>query len=142
MITPIPLPPSSAGIGRRLKNARASEIIPANARYANRPQLLYNISPIFTAPTGPANILIASLAFSALKENSPFPTIPNAVQVSENSALISWRAAFIAPSSQNFILCISTVAFGMKVIPNLHSSSQVNPYSNFSQLLSIAIVVY
>lgn len=37
MSTPSNLPPSNAGIGKTLKIARASDIIPANPKYSFRP---------------------------------------------------------------------------------------------------------
>ena len=97
------LPPSSAGIGKTLKNAKASESIAPNQRKINIQNWEKILSQNLIAPTGPVNWLRASLLEFALKEKSLLPIDPRADIVIFHSHLISLNAASIAFQSGYFI---------------------------------------
>ena len=96
------LPPSSAGIGKTLKIARAIDNIPTNPRKIKNQNSSNSFSPNFTAPTGHVSCFSASLVCPASKEKSFFPIVPRADIVRFHSAFISLSHASIALPSPNF----------------------------------------
>lgn len=87
--TPSNLPPSSAGIGKTLKIAKASEIIPANPKNNFRPPVLNNDSPTLITPAGPVSLLTDVLILCPSKDKRSLPKVPSVLKVRITSAFTS-----------------------------------------------------
>ncbi len=107
-----------------LNIAKANEINPAKPRYSFRPHSLSNVSPSFTAPTGPVSLLNAPLIFVPLKESRFHHKLHNALIVSFVSAPISCNHASIALPRGNLIGFILKLSDIEKRSPRRQSSSQ------------------
>ena len=103
IMTPNNLPPSNAGIGRTLKIASASEIIPANPKNNVRPPELSNDSPTLITPAGPVSWLNDVLILVLSNDKRSLPSVPSVLKVSLVSAAISCNPAPIALSKGNLI---------------------------------------
>jgi hypothetical protein len=101
--TPSNLPPSSAGIGKTLNIANASEIMPANPKYNFRHHSSYNFSQNLIAHAGHVNLLSDVVILSLLSEIRSFHKVPSAENVSIVCVLISFVLIRIAVSNGNFI---------------------------------------
>jgi hypothetical protein len=121
--TPSSLPPSSAGKGMILNIANAKEINPAKPRYNFRPHSFNNVSPSFTAPTGPVNLLNAHLILVPLNDRRFHHKLHNALMVNFVSAPISCSPASIALPSGNLISLILTLFSISKLTHKIQSSS-------------------
>lgn len=101
--TPRILPPSNAGIGRRLKIPKAREMSAAKAKNCSPLPVSIRVSPNFTAPTGQENLLKVSLIFLPLKEKRLFPSLPSALMVLSVCTRISFAATSIAVPRPNLM---------------------------------------
>jgi hypothetical protein len=82
MITPSSLHPSNAGIGSKLKNAKAREINPQNIRNCIRPPLCMINSHTRAAPTGHERLLRADDLSEDFDDTAFFMTHQRAGKVS------------------------------------------------------------
>jgi hypothetical protein len=115
------LHPSNAGIGRRLKIAKASDIIPAKARSCRRPHWAYTTSIILTIPTGPERVFTDHCILFLLNERRFFPRVPSAVKVILLSAIISSHHATTAFQKGNCMIGNDSCSEG-RSIHRRHSS--------------------
>jgi hypothetical protein len=114
------LPPSSAGIGKILKIAKASEIIHANHKYAIQSCSCISLSQNFIAPAGHANLFTDSLILLPLNDNKSFHNFHKAFNVRLVSAFISCNHITIALFNGALISLISIFHDDIIDIHNKH----------------------